>query len=166
MFFWRRRKTDKEEEEIIWEGKYFSEVKKNGEGKGEKYRVFFFNWNVAGLALPTCLGCPTPTPLNLWSMKITFRSSDTSTFFQSWGPVWDSNVFWNRFLPANIQGGLGLGAVKTLPKAQRTRGLSSSYQSNFFMSHHKFLPKSWSNFIRYIRQRINFKISTKHQHLD
>ena len=56
--------------------------------------------------------------------------------------------------------------MKTLPKAQRTRGLSSSYQSNFFRSHHKFLPKSWSNFICYIRQRINFKISTKHQHLD
>ena len=37
---------------------------------------------------------------------------------------------------------------KTLPKAQRTRGLSSAYQS------HKFLHKSWSNFI--------FKILTKH----
>ena len=56
--------------------------------------------------------------------------------------------------------------LKTLPKAQRTRGLSSSYQSYFFRSYHKFLPKSWSNFICYIRQRINFKISTKHQHLD
>ena len=36
--------------------------------------------------------------------------------------------------------------VKTLPKAQRTRGLSS---------YHKFKHKSWSNFI--------FRISTKHQ---
>ena len=37
---------------------------------------------------------------------------------------------------------LGEGAKKTLPKAQRTRGLSSSYQSNFFRSYHKFLHKS------------------------
>ena len=44
--------------------------------------------------------------------------------------------------------------VETLPKAQRTRGLSSAYQSNFFRSYHKFLHKSWSNI---------FRISTKHQ---
>ena len=43
---------------------------------------------------------------------------------------------------------------KTLPKAQRTRGLSSPCQSNFLKSYHKFKHKSWSNFI--------FKISTKH----
>ena len=43
---------------------------------------------------------------------------------------------------------------KTLPKAQRTRGLSSAYQSNFFWSYHKFSHKSWSNI---------FKISTKNQ---
>ena len=35
--------------------------------------------------------------------------------------------------------------VKTLPKAQRTRGLSSAYQSNFFRSFHKFKDKSRSN---------------------
>ena len=50
---------------------------------------------------------------------------------------------------------LTLSIYKTLPKAQRTRGLSSSYQSNFFRSYHKFLQKSWSNLI--------FKISTKNQ---
>ena len=44
---------------------------------------------------------------------------------------------------------------KTLPKAQRTRGLSSAYKSNFFRSYHKFKHKSWSNFI--------FRILTKHQ---
>ena len=44
--------------------------------------------------------------------------------------------------------------VRTLPKAQRTRGLSSAYQSNFFRSYHKFLHKSWSNI---------FRILTKHQ---
>ena len=45
--------------------------------------------------------------------------------------------------------------IKTLPKAQRIRGLSSGYLSNFLWSNHKFLNKSWSNFI--------FRISTKHQ---
>ena len=44
---------------------------------------------------------------------------------------------------------------KTLPKAQRTRGLSSSCQSNFLESYYKFKHKSWSNFI--------FRISTKPQ---
>ena len=42
--------------------------------------------------------------------------------------------------------------LKTLPKAQWTRGLSSSCQSNFLKSYHKFKHKSWSNFI--------FRIST------
>ena len=32
--------------------------------------------------------------------------------------------------------------AQTLPKAQRTRGLSSAYQNNFFRSYHKFLHKS------------------------
>ena len=40
--------------------------------------------------------------------------------------------------------------MQTLPKAQRTRGLSSAYQSN------EILHKSWSN----------FEISTEHQHFD
>ena len=31
---------------------------------------------------------------------------------------------------------------ETLPKAKRTRGLSSDYQSNFFRSDHKFSNKS------------------------
>ena len=44
--------------------------------------------------------------------------------------------------------------LKTLPKAQQTRGLDSSYQSNFFKSYLKFLNKSWSNI---------FRISTKLQ---
>ena len=45
--------------------------------------------------------------------------------------------------------------IKTLPKAQRTRGLSSTYKINFFGSYHKFTHKSWSNI---------FRISTLHQH--
>ena len=51
---------------------------------------------------------------------------------------------------------------KTLPKAQRTRGLSSAYQSN------KFLHKSWSNSkiqnlnqTSAFRPNFNFKILTK-----
>ena len=35
---------------------------------------------------------------------------------------------------------------ETLPKAQRTRGLSSSYQSNSFRSYHKFKHKILINF--------------------
>jgi len=45
--------------------------------------------------------------------------------------------------------------MKTLPKAQRTRGLSSSYQNNLLRSYHEFKHKSWSSFI--------FRILTKHQ---
>ena len=47
-----------------------------------------------------------------------------------------------------------LPTSETLPKAQRTRGLSSTYQSNFFGSYHKFKHESWSNI---------FRISTLHQ---
>ena len=46
----------------------------------------------------------------------------------------------NRIIP-------NLSRIKeTLPKAQRTRRLSSAYQSNLFRSYHKFFHKSWSNF--------------------
>ena len=51
-----------------------------------------------------------------------------------------------------------MSIIQTLPKAQRTRGLSSSYQSNFLRSYHKFEHNSWSNFI--------FRISTKNQLLN
>ena len=50
---------------------------------------------------------------------------------------------------------VALDKYKTLPKAQRTRGLSSSCQSNFLQSYQKFKHKSWSHII--------FRISTKHQ---
>ena len=63
---------------------------------------------------------------------------------------------------------------KTLPKAQRTRGLSSSYQSNFLRSYHNFtnLDQISSSESRLKNQFLNqtsaspinlkFKISTKH----
>ena len=54
---------------------------------------------------------------------------------------------------------------KTLPKAQRTRGLSSSCQSNILKSYHKFKRKSWWHFIFRISTKHQVKISTKHQHL-
>ena len=54
---------------------------------------------------------------------------------------------------------------KTLPKAQRTRGLSSSCQSNYLRLYHKFKRKSWSHFIFRISTKNQLKISTKHQHL-
>ena len=52
---------------------------------------------------------------------------------------------------------------QTLPKAQRTRGLSSSYQSNLLRSYHKFKHKSWSNSSSESWLSINF--SAKHQYL-
>ena len=60
--------------------------------------------------------------------------------------------------------------IKTLPKAQWTRGLSSGYQSNFFRSFHNFSKKSWTYIIFIIstkqqlqqfRLNLNFKIFTK-----
>ena len=56
--------------------------------------------------------------------------------------------------------------LQTLPKAQRTRGLSSSCQSNFLKSYHKFKHKSWSNFIFRISTKHQFQNLNKHQHLD
>ena len=58
-----------------------------------------------------------------------------------------------------------LDYYETLPKAQRTRGLSSSCQSNFLRSHHKFKHKFWSHFIFTISTKHQLKFSTKHQHL-
>ena len=55
--------------------------------------------------------------------------------------------------------------LKTLPKAQRTRRLSSSCQSNLLRSYHKFKHKSWSHFIFRISTKHQLKILTKHQHL-
>ena len=55
--------------------------------------------------------------------------------------------------------------IQTLPKAQRTRGLSSSCQSNFLKSYQMFKHKSWSHFIFWILTKHQLKISTKHQHL-
>ena len=67
-------------------------------------------------------------------------------------------------------------SLQTLPKAQRTRGLSSGYQSKFFRSYHKFSNKSRSDFIFILptkqqlqnlnpisafRLNLNFKILTK-----
>ena len=55
---------------------------------------------------------------------------------------------------------------KTLPKAQRTRGLSSAYQSNLFRSYHKLNTNLDQISSPESRPSINFKISTKHQHFD
>ena len=55
--------------------------------------------------------------------------------------------------------------LKTLQKAQRTRGLSSSCQSNFLKSYHKLKQKSRSQSIFRISTKHQQKILTKHQHL-
>ena len=64
--------------------------------------------------------------------------------------------------------------IKTLPKAQRTRGLSSSYQSNFLRSYHNFtnldqisslesrLKNQFLNQTSASLINLKFKISTKH----
>ena len=57
------------------------------------------------------------------------------------------------------------GTTKTLPKAQRTRGSSSSCQSNFLRSYHKFKHESWSHFIFRISTKHQLNLSTKHQNL-
>ena len=46
------------------------------------------------------------------------------------------------------------------------RGLSSSCQSNFLKSYHKFKHKSWSNFIFRISTEHQFQNFSKQQHLD
>ena len=93
-----------------------------------------------------------------------------------WGRYWlligrDENIYdlssfvWvsrnNQTLPLTK----GNHPLKTLPKAQRTRGLSPSCQSNFLRSYHKFKHKSWAHFIFRIPSKHQLKISTKHQHL-
>ena len=37
LFFWRKRKPEKEKEENIWRRKFFVEERKDGVGKGGKY---------------------------------------------------------------------------------------------------------------------------------
>ena len=75
--------------------------------------------------------------------------------------------------------GRGLYYFQTLPKAQRTRGLSSFCQSKFLRSYHKFKHKSASTknlnqtsaspqnlkfkILTKPRPRLNFITSTKHQ---
>ena len=69
--------------------KYFLFIGRNIQG-------VFFNWPPLNMSLDwpppqKCLDWP---PLNLVSMRITLRSSDTQTFFDhGGGPVWDSNIF-------------------------------------------------------------------------
>ena len=73
---------------------------------------------------------------------------------------------WDLFEPFHKEKVLCCSVVKTLPKAQRTRGLSSSHQSNL-MGH---ITSSNTNLDQISssksRPSINFKISTKHQHFD
>ena len=54
-----------------------------------------------------------------------------------WSPI---QFYRAQFIsPESDHGGL---LIQTLPKAQRTRGLSSSYQSNYLRSYQKFKHKS------------------------
>ena len=87
------------------------------------------------------------------------RSQRVPTTTAFWGTtalfsLQPSSIVLVVILPARMYYIKGTSTLKTLPKAQRTRGLSSTYQSKFFGSYHKFKHKSWSNI---------FRISTLHQ---
>ena len=72
-------------------------------------------------------------------------------------------LIWNRIIRRGFSDD---PFIKTLPKAQRTRGLSSSFQSNLFghiTSSNTNLNQTSSS---KSRPSIYFKISTKHHHLD
>ena len=87
----------------------------------------------------TCWGQWRPTPRFHWG-----------SLSSGWPRRWGSRPALTRWNPT-LQSGLCLVwkniTLKTLSKAQRTRGSSSAYQSNWFRSYHKFKNKSWSNFI-------------------
>ena len=94
----------------------------------------------------------------------TLRNGSKLLVHFPWAPIW---LLVDGLLPAHNNGMILLVdswqicqcifrcMFRTLSKAQRPRGLSSVYQSKLFRSYHKFLHKSWSNFI--------FRIFTKHQ---
>ena len=73
--------------------------------------------------------------------------------FTNTRPPWKP-LYW-KMRGALIWELLEIEKKKNREKVQRTRGLSSGYQSNFFRSYHKISKKSWSYFI--------FIISTKQQ---
>ena len=99
------------------------------------------------------------------------QMSTASTAITSWRQLWQPSKAvgsFNKLYWVDIftrQSLVGQALTKTLPKAQQTRGLSSSCQSNFLRSYHKFRHKSWAHFIFRIPSKHQLKISTKHQHL-
>ena len=98
-----------------------------------------------------------------WVMPMTFTWSPPNVSTTSWCQLKSTK----EYSPTNAsldQMGNCLNCTtglifKTLPKAQRTRGLSSAYQSNFFRSYHKFLQNSWPNLSSESWPRLNFIIS-------
>ena len=78
----------------------------------------------------------------------------SNTSFCCWTQLCLSQLLWNDW------------KIKTLPKAQRTRGLSSSFQSSL-LGH---ITSSNTNLVQTSssksRPSIHFKIHTKHHHLD
>ena len=83
--------------------------------------------------------------LIIWSsVYLTIKSSDYQNIWSSTDPP----------------------CIKTFPKAQRTRGLSSAYQSYLLRSYHKFKHKSHQISFSDYSPSINFKFSTKQQHHD
>ena len=88
-------------------------------------------------------------PIQAFHHKVIFRSGFICLY--NYGTSW----YFFQWISCHIDPSVAQVYRKTLHKALRTRGLSSADQSNFFRSIHKFLNKSWSNFI--------LRISIKHQ---
>ena len=66
-------------------------------------------------------------------------------------------TFSRRLLPALSSSSASILQYykRTLPKAQRTRGLSFGYQSNFFRSYHKLRNKSKDTWLLVLRINLN-----------
>ena len=89
----------------------------------------------------------------------------TSSTSNSCGILLHFCVKWRHFVDWDRVGAFERPLVWNIAKAQRTRALSSSFESNFLRSYHKFRNKYWSHFIFRISTKHQLKISTKNQNL-
>ena len=118
----------------------------------DQYLQFYANsWALGKKHGPDCLSCLNwfPKKLNWWQDSQVVAVVVGGVGFCVWRFFRKRRITKEQVPLARLE-----IMKKTLPKAQRTRGLSSAYQSDFFRSYHKFFHKSWTNI---------FRISTKHQ---
>ena len=95
-------------------------------------------------------------PANLLSSHLYYSSPSYSPCSWTGYYVFMSIIINTSFIITSI-------IAKTLPKAQRTRGLSSSCQTNILKSYHE-LNTNLDHIFR-ISTKHQLKITTKHQHL-